>query len=200
MNGLAGCYVSTIGEPHEYFDVTGYGTVEQPVENGRHQDLVVEDLAPVEEALVAGDDEASAFVTADEKPEEETGFLAIEGEVAKLVEDEQLRVDELLKNPLEPVFPMSCAPQKINPALIARYRLGVIDCFTPVDPTTPPMGASAVKCWRPPRNPFACWSLSLISRGAVLPSMLAGLTTRCLTFRDLFVCTPTQAGRSDLLS
>ena len=29
-------------------------------------------------------------------------------------------------------------------------------CFTPVDPTTPPMGASAVKCWRPPRNPFAC--------------------------------------------
>ncbi len=23
MNGLAGCYVSTIGKPHEYFDLTG---------------------------------------------------------------------------------------------------------------------------------------------------------------------------------
>ena len=22
MNGLAGCYVSTIGKPHEYFDLT----------------------------------------------------------------------------------------------------------------------------------------------------------------------------------
>ena len=25
MNGLAGCYVSTIGKPHEYFDLTGNG-------------------------------------------------------------------------------------------------------------------------------------------------------------------------------
>ena len=23
VNGLAGCYVSTIGKPHEYFDLTG---------------------------------------------------------------------------------------------------------------------------------------------------------------------------------
>ena len=23
MNGLAGCYVSSIGKPHEYFDLTG---------------------------------------------------------------------------------------------------------------------------------------------------------------------------------
>ena len=28
VNGLAGCYVSTIGKPHEYFDLTttGYAT------------------------------------------------------------------------------------------------------------------------------------------------------------------------------
>ena len=25
VNGLAGCYVSTIGKPHEYFDLTGTG-------------------------------------------------------------------------------------------------------------------------------------------------------------------------------
>ena len=28
--------------------------------------------------------------------------------------------------------------------------------------------------------------------------MRAGLTTRCLTFRDTFVCTPTQAGQLTL--
>ena len=31
-----------------------------------------------------------------------------------------------------------------------------------------------------------------ISRDAVLSAMRAGLTTRCLTFRDTFVCTPTS--------
>ena len=60
-------------------------------------------------------------------------------------------------------------------------------------------GASASKCWWLPRNPFSCScscscscsSLSLISRDAVLSTMPAGLTTRCLTFKDVFVCTPT---------
>ena len=33
-------------------------------------------------------------------------------------------------------------------------------------------------------------ALSLISRDAVLSAMLARLTTRWLTFRDIFVCTP----------
>ena len=52
---------------------------------------------------------------------------------------------------------LGCAPQKVDPVLIARYRLAMIGgCFAPVDPTTAPMGASAVKYWRPPRNPFAC--------------------------------------------
>ena len=44
---------------------------------------------------------------------------------------------------------------------------------------------------RPPRNPLASWSLSLISRDAVLSAMPVGLTTRFLTFRGIFVCTPT---------
>ncbi len=45
---------------------------------------------------------------------------------------------------------------------------------------------------RPPRNPLASWSLSLISRDAVLSAMPVGLTTRVLTFRGIFVCTPTS--------
>ena len=54
------------------------------------------------------------------------------------------------------------------------------------------LGASAIKCWWLPRNPLTCYSLSLISRDAVLSAMQAGLTTRCLTFREIFVCTPTS--------
>ena len=32
----------------------------------------------------------------------------------------------------------ACAPQKIDPALIARFRAAMLGCFVPVDPTTPP--------------------------------------------------------------
>ena len=50
----------------------------------------------------------------------------------------------------------TCAPQKVDPVLIARFRPAMIGrCFAPVDPTTPPMSVSAVKCWRPSCNPFA---------------------------------------------
>ena len=32
----------------------------------------------------------------------------------------------------------SRAPQKVDPALIARFRPAMLGCFAPVDPTTPP--------------------------------------------------------------
>ena len=32
----------------------------------------------------------------------------------------------------------ACTPQKIDPALIARFRPAMLGCFVPVDPTTPP--------------------------------------------------------------
>ena len=35
MNGLAGCYVSTIGKPHEYFDLTGSGSLTGPCGGGK---------------------------------------------------------------------------------------------------------------------------------------------------------------------
>ena len=35
-------------------------------------------------------------------------------------------------------FPALCAPQKVDPALIARFRPAMLGCFVPVDLTTPP--------------------------------------------------------------
>ena len=58
------------------FDVDGGRVMKQPIEDRRGEDLVVEDLAPVDEALVAGDDEAGSFVAPDEQAEEQAGFLA----------------------------------------------------------------------------------------------------------------------------
>ena len=48
--------------------------MEQPVQDGG-EDLVVEDLAPVDEALVARDDQTRPLVAADQEGEEQAGFL-----------------------------------------------------------------------------------------------------------------------------
>lgn len=86
------------------FDVQGGGMVQQPVEDGRRQDLVVEDLTPVDEALVGGEDEAGLLVAPAEETEEETRLLPGHGEGAHLVEDEDPGGHELLQLPFEPVL------------------------------------------------------------------------------------------------
>ena len=37
MNGLAGCYVSTIGKPHEYFDLTAIRALQGALKNLGHE-------------------------------------------------------------------------------------------------------------------------------------------------------------------
>jgi hypothetical protein len=50
--------------------------VQQAVQDRRRQHLVVEDLAPIGEALLAGDDQRAPLMTADQQPEKQAGFLA----------------------------------------------------------------------------------------------------------------------------
>src|SRR2546427_12716233 len=78
--------------------------MEQPIEDCRGEDLVIEDLAPVDEALVARDDEAGSFVAPDEQAEEQACFLAGQWEVTQLVQDQHARIRELLQDPLEPIL------------------------------------------------------------------------------------------------
>lgn len=59
--------------------------MEQPIEDGRGQDLVVEGLCPVGKARVTGDDQARPLVPADQEAEEKAGFLAGQGEVVEFV-------------------------------------------------------------------------------------------------------------------
>lgn len=59
--------------------------------------LVAEDLAPVEEAFVRRKDQGRLLVAPSEDAEEKTGFLAAHRQVADLIQDEDLRVGELLQ-------------------------------------------------------------------------------------------------------
>jgi hypothetical protein len=100
-------------------DVDGRGVMQQPVEDGRGDDLVVEDLAPVREALVAGDDEAGPLLATDQESEEEASLRPREGQVAELVEDEHAGIGELLEGP---VLRFSWRARTSRPIRLSRVR------------------------------------------------------------------------------
>ena len=51
-------------------DVDRRGVVQESVQNRRGQDVIIEDLAPVEKTLVGGDDHAGFFVPTHHQAEE----------------------------------------------------------------------------------------------------------------------------------
>ena len=70
-------------------DVDGDRVVEEAIEDGRRDDGIAEDLAPRAEALVAGQDDGAALVATGDELEEEVGAVAIDRDVADLVDHEQ---------------------------------------------------------------------------------------------------------------
>ena len=66
------------------------GVVDEPVDQGGGDHRVAEDLAPLLEAAVRGDDDRAAFVAARDEREEQVGGLAFERQVADLVDDQQV--------------------------------------------------------------------------------------------------------------
>ena len=71
------------------FEGDDFGVVDEPVDHGGGDDVVAEDFAPAAEGLVAGDDQAGAFVAGGDELEEQVGGFGFEGDVADLVDDEQ---------------------------------------------------------------------------------------------------------------
>ena len=65
-----------------------FGVVDEPVDHGGGGDLVAEDLAPGAEGLVAGDDQAGAFIAAGDEHEHQVRGLGIKRYVADFVADQ----------------------------------------------------------------------------------------------------------------
>src|SRR4026209_2885820 len=66
------------------------GVVDEPVDEGGGDHGVAEDLAPLLEAAVRVGDDRAAFVAAGDEREEQVRGLALQGEVADLVDDEEM--------------------------------------------------------------------------------------------------------------
>ena len=68
------------------FDGNDVAVVEQPVQDGRGQDVVAEHLAPVPHRLVAGEDDAAPLVAAVHQLEQQVRRLTLKGQEPDLVD------------------------------------------------------------------------------------------------------------------
>jgi hypothetical protein len=64
--------------------------VQDPVQDGRGDDRVAEDLVPLGEAPVRGQDQGSLFVAAGDELEKQVSSVPVYGDVAGLVDDVEL--------------------------------------------------------------------------------------------------------------
>ena len=75
-------------------DVDSGGVMQQPVEDGRGDDVVGEDRAPVAVAIVGGQDDGPLLIPFRDQLEEAGGGERVQRQVAHLVQDEQLGLDQ----------------------------------------------------------------------------------------------------------
>ena len=72
-------------------DVDDPAVMEQPVQDRRGDDLISEELLPVDKALVRGDDGGCLLVSGRDELEEEVRLLGAHGKISGLVHDDQAR-------------------------------------------------------------------------------------------------------------
>ena len=82
-------------------NVDDVAVVEQAVDQRPSHEIVAEDIAPLVEGLLRGQDGRCGLVAADYQLEEEHGVVTGDGQVADLVDDEQRRVREGLEQVAE---------------------------------------------------------------------------------------------------
>jgi hypothetical protein len=109
---------------HHRVDVQRRGVMEESVKDCGGEHLIVEDLAPLDEAPIARHDETAAFVSAHDQSKEEAGFFPGQAEVAELVENQQPRRTEVLEGAVEPIL-MTGFDQPAHETLQGQEQRGV---------------------------------------------------------------------------
>ena len=100
---LAGAFVVDGGAPPIAFDVEfeDGGTVHQAVDGGDGHGGLGEDLVPLAERLVGGDQQGALLVTCADQFEQDAGLGLILGDVGKIIEHEEVKLVELPDGGLE---------------------------------------------------------------------------------------------------
>ena len=81
--------------------------MQQTIQNCRGDDLVAEDLAPARQALIGGDQNRPPLVTARYQLEEQVRAEPLQRQIADFIDDQKLRLHELLELLLDSVLLVS---------------------------------------------------------------------------------------------
>ena len=100
---LAGAFVADGGAPPVAFDVEfeDGGPVHEPVDGSDGHGRVGEDLVPLAERLVGGEQQGALLVTCADQLEQDAGLGLILGDVGKIVEHDEVKLVELPDGGLE---------------------------------------------------------------------------------------------------
>ena len=72
------------------FDVDHFAVVQEPVENGRGNDSIVEQCLPVPKAFVSGNDGGAFLVAIGDELEKEIALMGVYREVADFIDNHQV--------------------------------------------------------------------------------------------------------------
>ena len=76
------------------FDHQGLPVMHQPIDQGRGQGVVhVEEGAPFPEGSIRGQHDRSGFITGSNHLEQQVGPALVDGQIAQLIEEKNLRTD-----------------------------------------------------------------------------------------------------------
>jgi len=78
--------------------------MQQPIQDGRGQNMIIENFAPVQKALVTGNDQTGPLIAPDNQSKEKTGFKTGQGQVAEFIDDEQLGIGQLFEGLFQAIF------------------------------------------------------------------------------------------------
>jgi len=100
----------------------------QAVQQGRRHPLALEDLPPVSERQIAGDQQAGPLVAVGEDLEEQFCAGAAEGQVAQFVDDQQVGLTRRSSPRGGPVLLADYQPRVVVVPAVAALKAGHVRC------------------------------------------------------------------------
>jgi len=78
--------------------------MEDPVQDGRRDDRIAENLVPLAEAAIGGQDQGPFFVSARDELKKQMSAMTIDRDIADLVDNQKLRLAVELQPLLDPIL------------------------------------------------------------------------------------------------
>jgi hypothetical protein len=110
---------------------TPMAMVQEAVEDGGGYHRIPEDLAPFAYTAIAGHQEAAPLIAPRDELEEEMRGVGLEGQIAELIDDQELRLGEVAQPLLDPIIEVGLGEARHERGRRDKeHRVAVVDHLT----------------------------------------------------------------------